>query len=150
MLRVSDDVTADFRLGDVGGVVDRGPRRRPRVAGRLIHESLLEADLAQRCGPSSEPVRCRRRHIGRAGLGDRRVEVVVGQLDEGLVEPQTQHRGRVSKDLAGPVRAPSQTVGDHGRGGNIDLVGQGSTTVRHRHPVAWPTTVRGPVGVDGR
>lgn len=51
VLRVADHVPADLRLDDVSGMFDCGPGWRPRVTRSFVDESLLEADLAQCCGP---------------------------------------------------------------------------------------------------
>lgn len=110
VMRVADDITADRGLGDVGSVVGRGPGRWSRVARGPVHEALLETDLAQRRGSHPEPVDRRRRHVECGGLGGDGVEVIVGQLDQALVQPQAQHWSGVSQHLSSPVRGVRYTT----------------------------------------
>lgn len=56
VLGVADHVSSELGLGDVGGVLNRGPSRGPRVTGRVVDVALLEADLMQRRGSFPEPV----------------------------------------------------------------------------------------------
>jgi len=57
------------------------------------------------------------------GFGGCCGEIVDGQLGEGLVEPQAQHRHRVADHLVGPVRAPAELV--DGAASNGLVVGMG-------------------------
>ena len=121
---VADYVPADLGLGDVAGMLDRGPRRRTRVMRGLVDRALLEADLTQCCRAFREPVRGRRGHIHGERLSDRCVEVGVGELNQGLVEPQAHHWSGVAKDLTCPVRTPSQSGSDADCCAYVGLVGQ--------------------------
>lgn len=101
-------------------MLDRGSGRRAWVAGRLVNQSLLETDLTQCRGSLREPVSRRGREADAGGLGERVIEVTVGQPGEHLVEPQAQHGRRMAQYLPCPVRTPAQI--DRGLAGSGDFV----------------------------